>query len=254
MSDDTGLDSTMLSRTSGASSTCTPADFEHRLELLAHDVQRPRDERRLALFASSSLRVSSTPQRSTQRATSQRGCDPSSASASIGSASSRQRPSASRSRSRRRSTAFASLLAPNAVAALRELDGLRDRGVRRHAAHVQQLRGAEPQQIEQIGVEANDAAAHARVEQRVEPSAAAQHAVHELANPAAIARVEPRRPAIERRIEQLAGAQVRADLRRRKPRVGDARRAVATPRPHHDVPAIANDTVGRSDAWPRGIP
>ena len=110
----------------------------------------------------------------------------------------------------------------DAVTALRQLHRLRDRRVRRHALHVQQLRGAESKQVEQVGIETHDAAAHARVEKRVEPRATAQHPVHELAHPTAIARIEPRGAAIERRIEQLAAAKIGADLRRRVTRVGHA--------------------------------
>ena len=63
------------------------------------------------LFAMSSCSVSAAPQRATQRATSQRGCECASASASTGSVSVGS-VRASRSRSTRRSTALASLLAP----------------------------------------------------------------------------------------------------------------------------------------------
>ena len=108
----------------------------------------------------------------------------------------------------------------NAVTSLGQLDGLRDRGVRRHALHVEQLSGTEPQQVEQVGVEANGTAAHARVEVRVDARPTAEHAVDELANPSPVARVEARRATIERRIEQITAANVRANLRRRDTRVG----------------------------------
>ena len=103
---------------------------------------------------------------------------------------------------------------------LGQLDGLRDRRVRRHALHEQQLRRAESEQVEQVGVEANDAAANARVEVRVEPRATAQRAVHQLSHPATIARVETRGPAIERRIEHVTAAKVGADLGGGDTRVG----------------------------------
>jgi hypothetical protein len=85
---------------------------------------------------------------------------------------------------------------------------------------VQQLRRAESEQVQQIGIEPHDTAAHARVEMRIEPSATTQHPIHELAHPTAVACVESHRPAIECRIEQLAGPQVGANLGRGDARVG----------------------------------
>ena len=182
--------STMLSRTSGASSTCDARALEHRLELLAHDADtaaRRAAPRRCSPRAAA--RVSSAPQRATQRATSQRGCECCSASASIG--------SARRRRARRDRVALAidpaqhrvhQLARADAVPALRELHRLRDRRVRRHAAHEQQLIDAEAQEVDQVGIELRQPAAHAVVEQRVEPAAPAQHPVHELLRPPPVAR------------------------------------------------------------------
>jgi hypothetical protein len=85
---------------------------------------------------------------------------------------------------------------------------------------VQQLRRAEAKQVQQIGIETDDAAAHARIEMTVEPSATTEHAVDELADPAAIAGVETHRASIECRIEQLSGAQIGANLGGSDPRVG----------------------------------
>jgi hypothetical protein len=78
----------------------------------------------------------------------------------------------------------------HSVTAFRELHCLRDRGVGGNAPHVQQLERAEPEQIEQIGVEPSDTVAHALVQECVETRAAAQHAIHQLARPSSIARIE----------------------------------------------------------------
>ena len=192
--------------------------LEHRLELLAHDVPRTRDERRFAgCSPRAALAFPSMPQRSTQRATSQRGCEPSSASASIGSAVAAA-PSVSRSRSSRRSTAFASLLAPmpcrrfasSTVCAIAAYAGTLS--MYSNCAAPRRRRSC------RSASRRYGAAADARVEIGVETRAAAKHAVHELAHPAAIARVETRRSAVERRIEQVAAPNIGADVGR-----GDAR-------------------------------
>src|SRR6185437_939806 len=88
--------------------------------------------------------------------------------------------------------------------------------------HVQQLCRTEPEQVEQIGVEADDAASNAGIELRIDARPAAEHAVDELAGPAAVAGVEPRGAAVERRIEELAAPEVGADLGRGGARVGHA--------------------------------
>jgi hypothetical protein len=93
---------------------------------------------------------------------------------------------------------------------------------------VQQLRRTQTKQIEQIGIETNDAATDARVELIVEASATTQHAVHELAHPTAIARIETHRAPVERRVEQFTRAQIRANLGGRDARVGHAARARST--------------------------
>jgi hypothetical protein len=107
------------------------------------------------------------------------------------------------------------------VAPLRELHGLRDGRVRGHAPHAQELVHAEAEEVREVGVHAREAAPHAVGEQRVDPPAAAQHAVHELLHPPPVARVEARGAPLERGVEELAGAQVRAHLRGGDARVGD---------------------------------
>jgi hypothetical protein len=82
------------------------------------------------------------------------------------------------------------------------------------------LRRAEPEKVEQVCVEADHAAANARVEVRIEPGAAPQRTVHQLSYPAAIARVETRGPAIERRIEHVPAAKVGADIGGGDTRIG----------------------------------
>jgi hypothetical protein len=117
------------------------------------------------------------------------------------------------------------------VSTLGKLDGLRDRGVGRNARHEEKLCRAQAEQVEEIAVESDDAAAHALVEISVESRAASQHAVNELARPAAIARVQLARAAIERRIQQFTGTEVAADLGGGNARVSDAAMLAAPARP-----------------------
>src|SRR6476620_12107548 len=91
----------------------------------------------------------------------------------------------------------------NTVAHLRELDCLRNRRICGHASHVKKLVHAESQEIEQVSIDARDSAAHTLGENRIDRPAMTEHSVHELAQPAAIARVEVRRSFLERCIEQL---------------------------------------------------
>ena len=87
------------------------------------------------------------------------------------------------------------------MAAFRELDCLRDRRVGWDASHVQQLVGAEPEQVGHVGVEASQSATDTQHQQGVDPCAAAEHAVHQLLRPSAVAGIETRRAALKRRIE-----------------------------------------------------
>ncbi len=116
------------------------------------------------------------------------------------------------------------LAGAHSVPLLRQLDALRDRRVGRHALHVQKLRRAEPEEVEEIAVEPRDAASDARVEVRVDPRAAPEHAVEQLARPTPIAAVEASRAAVEREVEEVTGAKIRAHVGRGAPRVGHARR------------------------------
>jgi hypothetical protein len=87
---------------------------------------------------------------------------------------------------------------------------------------VQQLRATQPQQVEKIGVEPDPASADTGVKVGVETGAPSEHAVDELANPAAISRVELRGSAVECRIEQLASAEIGANVGGRDSRVRNA--------------------------------
>ena len=183
------------------------------------------------------MRVSAAPQRATQRATSQRGCEHSSASASIGSlgVGSVERVALAVEAAQHR---VGQLARADAVAPLGQLDRLRDRCVGGHAPHGEELGRAEAQQVEQIGVEPNGAAAHALVEIRVEPSAAPEHAVDELAHHRR-SRASRRDVRRSKPVEQVAAANVRADFGRRDTRVGHTATAVAQrprcrPRPPGD--------------------
>jgi hypothetical protein len=106
------------------------------------------------------------------------------------------------------------------MATLRQLYGLCDRGVRGNAFHVHQLRRAKAEEVEQIGVEADDTAADTLIEIGVNAGAAAQHPIDQLAQPAAIARVEAGGATIEGGVEQLTTAKVPADLGGGDARVG----------------------------------
>jgi len=105
------------------------------------------------------------------------------------------------------------------MATLGQLHRLGDRGVGRHALHLEELRGTQAEQVEEIGIEANSPTADARVEISVEPCSTPQHAVYELAYPPPVARVETLGASIERGVEKIAPAQIGADLRRRDARV-----------------------------------
>ena len=124
------------------------------------------------LFCASSAAVSAAPQRATQRATSQRGCECASASASTGSSGTASASSA-RSRSIPPQHRVREAARPEAVPLLDEFHRLRDRRVCRYGVHVEQLVGAEAEQVHDVGVEACEAAGHARRDLRVEFGAAA---------------------------------------------------------------------------------
>jgi hypothetical protein len=83
------------------------------------------------------------------------------------------------------------------------------------------LRGTESEKVVKIRIEANGTAANPRVEERIDARTAAKRSIHELANPASVARIEIRRPFVERRIEQIPTAKIRADLGRGDARVGN---------------------------------
>src|SRR6478672_11288649 len=89
----------------------------------------------------------------------------------------------------------------------------RNRRICGHASHVKKLVHAESQEIEQVSIDARDSAAHTLGENRIDRPAMTEHSVHELAQPAAIARVEVRRSFLERCVEQLTTAKISADLR-----------------------------------------
>ena len=116
-----------------------------------------------------------------------------------------------------------------------------------------QLRGAESKQVEEIGVESDHAAADALVEVRIETWAASQHAVHQLARPAAIACVELRGAAIERRIQKFTGPKVAADLGGGNARVCDAALSSASARPGATgyVPRLHRAIDGRDPPPPQ---
>src|SRR5450759_130959 len=81
---------------------------------------------------------------------------------------------------------------------------------------------AEPEEIDHIGIEAHQPAAHPLRENRVDPGAIAQHAVDELAHPAPVARVEQTDATLKGLIEKLSAPEVDADLCRHRSRAGDS--------------------------------
>src|SRR5688572_3318017 len=95
----------------------------------------------------------------------------------------------------------------DAMPDLRQLHRLRDRRVRRHAVHVQQLVDAEAQEVSEVGMQASDSAAHTRMQRRIEILAPAKQSVYEFLRPSPVARVEIGRTSIEGRIEQQSVAQ-----------------------------------------------
>src|SRR4051812_33307787 len=83
------------------------------------------------------------------------------------------------------------------VAPLRQLDRLRNRRVSRHASHEQELIHSESQQVDDVGIEAYESAAHPLGENRIDTSPMTQHPIHELASPATVARIERTNAAFE---------------------------------------------------------
>ena len=103
----------------------------------------------------------------------------------------------------------------NPVTALRELDGLSDRGVRRHASHEQELMRSKTEEIDQVRLDTPEVAFDALLQIGVDHRSPAQRSIHELAGPAPVARIEARGPAVEGGIEQLARSELGVNLRRR---------------------------------------
>ena len=205
--------------------------LEHRLELLAHDVVRPSDEGRFAIVRfEQATRLLFAPPRDPprdepprMRVLERQHID------GIEWCRQAQRLTLAIESAQHR---ICQLARTEPVSALRQLHGLRNCRVCRHAPHRQKLKRAEPEQVEQIGIEPCDPAAHALAQERVDPRPLAQHAVDELARPAAISGIEMKllsNTPIEGEVEQLAGAEVGAHGRRRRARVGDAARASRRP-------------------------
>jgi hypothetical protein len=83
---------------------------------------------------------------------------------------------------------------------------------------VKQLVDAEPQQIEQVTFKSRNTAVHAVGENCVDCSSLAKHSIHELTQPTPVTCIEISCAPIECSVEHLAGAYVRANLRRRDAR------------------------------------
>ncbi len=113
------------------------------------------------------------------------------------------------------------LARPQAMALLGQLHRLGDRGVGRNASHLQQLVGAQPDQVGQVAVETRQPAAHARHQGVVDPAAAAQHSIDEFLRPAPVPAVENRPAAVEGGPQQDPRPEVCADVRRHPARVRD---------------------------------
>jgi hypothetical protein len=190
-----------------------------------------------ALLAASSRAAPSSPQRSAHRPTSHAGCEwrsASASSASAGSAGSRPAPSGPALAVHPPQHGVGERPGAAPVAALGQLHRLVDGRVRRHAPHRHELLHAQPQQVDEVGVERDEPAAHAPFEHRVHPRAAPQQPVDELLQPPPVAPVERGGVALERRVEQVPGAQVGEHLGRGRARGRDAApargRAAAGPR------------------------
>jgi hypothetical protein len=138
------------------------------------------------------------------------------------------------------------LAGAESVSAFRELDCLRDSGVSWNAAHVRELVDAEPQEINHIGIETRKSAANPIGENRIDPAAVTQHAVNELAGPAAVARVERNDPTIERLIEEFAAPQIDADLCSNRARSGDRARRNGSRVHDPIIPVVGDDGTATS--------
>ena len=132
------------------------------------------------------------------------------------------------------------------VTALGQLDGLGDGRVRRNAPHVGELVDAEPQQVDDVGIEARQPTAHAVGKNRVDPGAVTQHPVHELARPAAIARVERSDPSLEGLIEELSSPEIDADLGGDGARRGDSARRYDGGVHAPSIPVVGEDGTATS--------
>ena len=211
--------------------------LEHRLELLAHDADtaaRRAAPRRCSPRAAA--RVSSAPQRAIQRATSQRGCECCERERSIGSGSLRGargdgRKGSPRARDRPGAAPRSPACSRRSVASLGQLDGLRDRRVRRHASHA--AAGTTPSRSRSMR-SGSSRASPPRTRSSSSASsqrAPAQHPVHAArASTAGRARSSDSTRRSNDAVEQLAAAQVGA-ARRRPRRVRPSRRHAPPSRP-----------------------
>jgi hypothetical protein len=103
-----------------------------------------------------------------------------------------------------------------------EFDRLPDGGIGRHAAHMEKLLRAEPQQVDEIRIEPYEATAHPVADDGIEPSPVAKRAVHELLRPTAIARVQRCGAPFKGGVEQQAAAKVCQRFGGGEAGVGDA--------------------------------
>ena len=114
------------------------------------------------------------------------------------------------------------LAGADTVPDLRQLDGLRDRGIRWHAVHELQLIDANAQQVGEVGVQARDPATNAGWSAASRILASPKEAVDQLLRPATVSRIEAGRASIECCIEQHALPQVGEHVSRGYARIGDA--------------------------------
>ena len=138
------------------------------------------------------------------------------------------------------------LAGAESVSALRELDGLGDRGVGGNAAHVGELIDAEPQQVDHVGIEPHESAAHALGENRVDPAAMTEHSVHQLPRPAPVAGVERSDATLERLIEELPAPEIGADLGCDGARCGDSAGRCGDGAHEPSIPVVGEDGTATS--------
>src|SRR5919108_3277955 len=115
--------------------------------------------------------------------------------------------------------------APARRAGASELDGFGDGRIGRHGTQLEELVSAEPQHIQDVGIDPRERASGEAAEDMIETTAQAKRAIDELLREGAFASVEPRRRVLQRTVGELTGTHGTQRLERNAPCVCRARHA-----------------------------